>query len=205
MPLAHHSLNHGLVAFGFFHIESDMLLLERLFFFAPDFCAMLQWLAGQDYSQDLQTDLPGYVIEYIGDIGDLHGAIAGVALQGFVGALYRRWPFPIRPEDFSQRPAGLAERALVEAAITRFGRPLQIPVRATREMVLSLGEYRFSQAGLRALVDYVWRGGMPGWQGGQRPGYLLKTARVLKESASPWFAGLQWDPRQVGVPPGQGA
>jgi hypothetical protein len=34
MPLSFESRSHGPVAFGFFNIESDMLLLERTFFSA---------------------------------------------------------------------------------------------------------------------------------------------------------------------------
>jgi hypothetical protein len=34
MPLAFESLSHGTIAFGFFNIESDMLLLDRYFLFA---------------------------------------------------------------------------------------------------------------------------------------------------------------------------
>ena len=45
MPLSFHSLSHGTVAFGFFNIESDMLLLDRYFFFATDFCAHVSDLA----------------------------------------------------------------------------------------------------------------------------------------------------------------
>ena len=33
MPLTFDSLSHGKVAFGFFNIESDMLLLDHYFFF----------------------------------------------------------------------------------------------------------------------------------------------------------------------------
>ena len=45
MPLAFESLSHGTVAFGFFNIESDMLLLDRYFFFAGDFCDCVTALA----------------------------------------------------------------------------------------------------------------------------------------------------------------
>ena len=34
MPLAFESLSHGTIAFGFFNIESDMLILDRYFLFA---------------------------------------------------------------------------------------------------------------------------------------------------------------------------
>ncbi|MBC8441147.1 MAG: hypothetical protein H8D87_15855 [Deltaproteobacteria bacterium] len=37
MPLSFTSKSHGNIAFGFFNIESDMLLLEKYFFFADGF------------------------------------------------------------------------------------------------------------------------------------------------------------------------
>jgi hypothetical protein len=36
MPLAFESESHGTIAFGFFNIESDVLLLDRYFFFTTD-------------------------------------------------------------------------------------------------------------------------------------------------------------------------
>ena len=45
MPLAFQSKSHGSVAFGFFHIETDMLLLDRCFFFCTDFCRVLSEMA----------------------------------------------------------------------------------------------------------------------------------------------------------------
>jgi hypothetical protein len=33
MPLTFESISHGTIAFGFFNIDSDMLLLEKYFFF----------------------------------------------------------------------------------------------------------------------------------------------------------------------------
>ena len=38
MPLAFESLSHGTIAFGFFNIDSDMLLLDKYFLFGSDFC-----------------------------------------------------------------------------------------------------------------------------------------------------------------------
>lgn len=37
MPLAFESISHGTLPFGFFNIESDMLLLDHYFFFASDY------------------------------------------------------------------------------------------------------------------------------------------------------------------------
>ncbi len=48
MPLAFDSLSHGIVAFGFFNIESDMLILEQYFFFATEFCDYITRIAEQD-------------------------------------------------------------------------------------------------------------------------------------------------------------
>ena len=41
MPHAFESLSHGKIAFGFFNIETDMILLEHYFLFAEDFCRYL--------------------------------------------------------------------------------------------------------------------------------------------------------------------
>jgi hypothetical protein len=38
MPLAFESMSHGTIAFGFFSIDSDMLLLEQYFLFGSEFC-----------------------------------------------------------------------------------------------------------------------------------------------------------------------
>ena len=199
MPLPFASDSHGSVAFGFFHIESDMLLLERLFFFAGDLCALWQRLADWPADQDFQEDLPGLVIEDRQRLGDLHGAIAGRDLGGFLGALYGRWPFPESPRDFVQKTQGAASRQTVVDQIRRFAKTLAIPaVAKPGPGLFSLGDYVFSRQGLLALVDYVWRGGMPGWQGGRRPAYVLETARALEHGASPWFAGLDWDQARVG-------
>ena len=37
MPLVFESLSHGTIAFGFFNIDSDMLLLEQYFLFGSEF------------------------------------------------------------------------------------------------------------------------------------------------------------------------
>ena len=46
MPLSFESMSHGTIAFGFFNIESDMLLCDRYFFFADDFCVKIGQMAG---------------------------------------------------------------------------------------------------------------------------------------------------------------
>ncbi|MFH1034568.1 MAG: hypothetical protein V1806_08685 [Pseudomonadota bacterium] len=199
MPLAFNSQSHGSVAFGFFHIESDMLLLQRMFFFAEDLCGLWRRLAAWPADNDFGERLPGFEISDPARLGDLRGAIAGRDLGGFLGALYARWPFPRQASQFAQRPAGAASRQALRKAMAAFGQALDIPVLASAQQgFFSLGGIIFSRGELSALVDYVWRGGMPGWQEGRRPDYLLETARELAKSDSPWFKGLDWDHRRVG-------
>ncbi len=51
MPLEFQSLSHGPIAFGFFNIESDMLLLEHYFFFASEFCKYISDLSERKEAQ----------------------------------------------------------------------------------------------------------------------------------------------------------
>jgi len=108
MPLAFKSENHGEIAFGFFNIESDMLLLENYFFFADQFCRWICELAGRNDSAEKHSVVCDgiYYIEKFDDVGDLMGAIHGVRLTGFIGDLYRVFPFPSDPAAFKQNPAG---------------------------------------------------------------------------------------------------
>jgi hypothetical protein len=201
VPLAFSSPTHGTIAFGFFHIETPMLLLQNHFFWARDFMEVMRDLAATQAHKWFQAELPAFVIDRPQDLGDLHGAIAGRARHGFLGALYARWPFPARPEEFRQKPRGAAPRREVLELIRRFGRPQTLPVEARPEEGLCyLGEIAFDPPGLRALVDYVWRGGMPGWEDGQRPDWLWEAAEVIRHSDSPWLGGLRLDPAEVGVP-----
>jgi len=57
MPLASKSLNFGSIALGFFNIESDMLLLERYFFFASDFCETIDELADRCGTENVSLPL----------------------------------------------------------------------------------------------------------------------------------------------------
>ncbi len=104
MPLTFDSLSHGSISFGFFNIESDMLLCDRYFLFADDFCENLKDIAEWDEERSYQAQWPVQIIESAADIGDLMGAIHGVRFSGFLGDLYRRFPFPQNPADFKQNP-----------------------------------------------------------------------------------------------------
>lgn len=197
MPLAFNSASHGQVAFGFFHIETDLLLLDRLFFWAADFCGLMARLA-QGHGA-LSASLPGFTVSEPHNLGDLHGAIAGRDLHGFIGSLYGLSPFPPQRAAFRQNPTPALPAQVVANQMARFGQAIEIPVTADPSAGrLAIGEYRFDQAGAAALVDYVWRGGMPGWLDCRRPAYVLALALAIEQHPSPWFSGLSLDPARVG-------
>ncbi len=182
MPLAFESLSHGTIAFGFFNIESDMLLCDRYFFFADDFCRLLTEMAAAAGRRDYVTNWLVNVIDRPEDVGDLMGAIHGVRHTGFIGELYRRFPFPRRPEDFKQNPEGYRTHETVASLIDGYGQARKIHVLAPAAgETVDLGDYRFSRLQFQALVDYVWQGGYPRWKDQVRPLYVATMkARLLE-------------------------
>ncbi|MGD2272791.1 MAG: hypothetical protein PVI06_20510, partial [Desulfobacterales bacterium] len=92
MPLAFESLSHGTIAFGFFNIETDMLILEQYFLFADAFCNHLGKIPQQIENRFFKTVWPVYFIAERENIGDLMGAIHGVRFTGFIGKVYTCFP-----------------------------------------------------------------------------------------------------------------
>ncbi len=137
MPLAFESLSHGTIAFGFFNIESDMLLLDRYFLFAEDFCGYIKNMAKNAGDQPYHTRWAIQFIEAAEDIGDLMGAIHGVQFTGFIGELYRRFPFPRQDEDFKQNPKGFQSRSLVSGIIAKYAQPRKSQLRYRPRVVKS--------------------------------------------------------------------
>jgi hypothetical protein len=180
MPLPFESLSHGTVAFGFFNIVSDMLLLEHYFFFAEDFCT---WLADMAEKEEIsiETRWPVFDIPDRSDIGDLMGAIHGVHFSGFMGELYKKYPFPAHQEDFKQNPEGHDTRQIVEDIIARYSFRRSIPVvldGAKGEAVFA--EYRFERSRFQALLSYVWQGGYPRWREGLRPASVARMKETVE-------------------------
>ena len=173
MPLAHDSTSHGTVAFGFFNIETHMLLLQELFFFADDFCAAVMQLTGGA----AEAPLPSWRIDAPAARGDLHGAIAGQILTGFIGATYRACPFPAAPEAFKQNPDGELSREAVEEMIAPFGEASSVSVTHDGGQY-GVGPYRFDAPGFAALVAYVDRGGYPRWRDERRPPYVARMVEA---------------------------
>ncbi|MBN2126001.1 MAG: hypothetical protein JW821_17010 [Deltaproteobacteria bacterium] len=191
MPLGFPSLNHGVIAFGFFNIDTDLLLLEHYFLFAPQFCGYMERLARDASGGISEMSWEVNTIDDPADIGDLMGAIHGVRHLGFIGDVYRRFPFPVRQEEFKQRPEGDQNRAIIETLLESYAQRVEIPFRADPSgQRVEIGEYRFSRATFLELIHYIWLGGYPRWRDGVRPGYVLEMKKRLEESPNGLFEGL---------------
>ena len=165
MPLAFESLSHRTIAFGFFNIESDMLLLDRYFLFAEDFCSYLKNIAKNGGDQPYHACWTIQFIEAAEDIGDLMGAIHGIQFTGFIGELYRRFPFPRQDEDFKQSPEGFQTQSVVSGIITKYARPQKVSAAISPGgSEIEIGVYRFNRVQFQELIKYVWRGGYPRWK-----------------------------------------
>ena len=192
MPLAFQSISHGTIAFGFFNIDSDMLLLDRYFFFATEFCRHLIEIAEKNPQGSYETSWEVYNISDPEDIGDLMGAIHGIHYTGFIGEVYRMFPFPERPEDFKQRPEGASTRDKIEEIIKKFAGSFQITFVIGQETEeVSVGPYRFTRTGFQELIKYVWQGGYPRWKDEIRPDYVVAMKDKIGLSSCGIFSGLK--------------
>ncbi len=194
MPLAFESLSHGTIAFGFFNIESDMLLLDRYFMFAEDFCSYTEKIAKNGSNQPYHTCWPVQFIEDAEDIGDLMGAIHGFRLTGFIGELYRRYPYPRQQKDFRQNPEGFRTQSLVSEIIAKYAQACDISVAIPRGgEKIEIGVYRVSRVQLQELIKYVWRGGYPRWKDEIRPDYVLEMRDNILQNRAGVFKGFVFE------------
>jgi len=180
MPLAFESDSHGTIVFGFFNIESDMLMLDRYFFFAADFCATICDMAKPSNNSKSEFALPGYIIEDPEHIGDLHGAIEGTHFSGFIGESYKKYPFPQDPLNFKQQTTGFNTRTDFEKMILNFGpaRDL-ILIRNFKTNQITVDPYQFSQQHFSQLINYVIQGGYPRWLNDAAPDYVTKMQSII--------------------------
>jgi hypothetical protein len=193
MPLAFQSRSHGVIAFGFFNIECDMLLLDRLFFFADRFSSAVAEISGRRTGGGVEAEasIPGWRIRDQRSVGNVNLAIQGRDLSGFIGATYRTFPFPQDPGGFKQKPDGEKNRASFEEMIRDFGEPEALSLRwegEGRDEILSVAEYVFDLKNFADLVSYVDRGGYPRWKDERRPPYVKAMMKTLRESSSPLLA-----------------
>ncbi len=191
MPLAFHSLSHGEVAFGFFNIDTDMLLLDVHFFFADDFSAAVSGLASFEADGPARVNLDAYTLDR-GRVGNLMGAIHGIEFTGFIGDVYKRFPFPAEEEKFRQQPEGFKTRRVIEEMVKPYAGKRTIPIVSDdRRLTVNIGGYLFDGAGFQDLILYVWRGGYPRWRDGLRPAYVMEMMQTAEHSRNPLFQGLK--------------
>ena len=191
MPLAFESLSHGTIAFGFFNIESDMLLLDRYFLFAEEFCSYIKTIA---QNTGVTPDHTHWKIQFIDsqeDIGDLMGAIHGFRYSGFIGELYRRFPFPRQQEDFKQKPEGYQTQSVVQEIITKYAQSRNISIATSPESdEIQIGDYRFNRVQFQELIKYVWRGGYPRWKDETRPDCVTAMKEILLQNCKGIFKNI---------------
>ena len=191
MPLEFQSESHGRIAFGFFNIETDMLLLDHYFFFCTNFCKVMSEMASSPEAGNAGISCEGYHIADPADIGDLMGSISGNHYTGFIGALYRKFPFPKKQEDFKQNPEGYKTGAEVKTMVKEYGSPLDIKYTTDAQWSgISIGHYRFTKDNFQELIKYVWRGGYPRWKDEQRPSCVLDMKESISRSTTPSFSDL---------------
>jgi hypothetical protein len=194
MPLTFDSLSHGTIAFGFFNIESDMLLCDRYFLFADDFCRYVGDMAGSAGEPIYRASWTVQLIEAAEKIGDLMGAIHGVRFTGFMGELYRRFPFPRLPEEFKQNPEGAQTQPLVTEIISKYARNKEIQLVVDNEkMETAIGPYHFNRTQFQELLKYVWRGGYPRWKNDTQPAYVTEMKNKILLNSNGVFSDIDFD------------
>ncbi|MFU8768889.1 MAG: hypothetical protein ACNA7H_04070 [Desulfotignum sp.] len=188
MPLSFDSSSHGKVAFGFFNIESDMLLLDRLFFFCDDFCTWITTLAEQNSPAFLDCQV--FHIQKPQDVGDLMGAIHGIRFTGFIGRVYVQFPFPADPSGFKQNPEGSRTRQIMQDLISPWAEKQSVQVGIDASGRFSFGPYEFTRKACHELIRYVWEGGYPRWKDGIRPAGVTAMAGRINHSRHRFFSGI---------------
>ena len=187
--MAFTTLNRGVIPFGFFNVKSDMILLAEYFMFADALCVGIEELA----RGALEMGLPAWSITDRQRLGDFHGAMAGTELWGFFGAVYRRFPFPSRAEDFHQEPQGGRTQDDMRLLADEWAQPSELTVAADPSTaVIDLGGYRFDPDGFAALVLYLWQGGAPRWKGDVRPAAVEHMMQAVRTAGSWLFPGELW-------------
>jgi hypothetical protein len=191
MPLEFDSFSHGKIAFGFFNIETDMILLQHYFLFAQDFCNYISKIAEAPLRETYDSSWGIYLIESNADMGNLMGAIYGTDFRGFIGEVYKIFPFPEEREKFKQNPEGFKTRSLIEKLIQKYGKKTNIQFLIhLKDDKIGTGEYLFNGTSFQELIKYIWMGGFPRWRDGIRPDYVLKMKQMIEQSKSPIFEGL---------------
>ncbi len=199
MPLEFQTISHGPIAFGFFNIETDLLLLERHFLYASDFCRQISLMAKEALQAAHLYQWEADFIQRAEDMGDLMGAIHGIRYLGFIGEVYRRFPFPAEPAEFKQNPEGFENRAIIQDIIQKYAQRVSLSLTLDEESrTLEIGEYIFSREEFHEILDYVWLGGYPRWKDGIRPGYVMHMKVDVQKSKNWLFDGMNFTMEKAG-------
>jgi hypothetical protein len=191
MPLSFPTLQHGSIAFGFFNIESDMLLLQQYFFFADTFCNYISTCADHErWNPNEKFEI--YKIADPADVGDLMGAINGIRYTGFIGDTYRRFPFPDNPAHFKQNPRGFINRDIFGEMLSPYAEISEIPFTRLQNHCIRIGDYTFEQNTFHELLRYVEQGGYPRWQNEIKPDYVNFMKNKIDKSENDIFTGLKF-------------
>ncbi len=193
MPLEFDSISHGKIAFGFFNIETDMVLLNQYFLFAEDFCHSIAE-ASRKNEPRFEAPWKVYSFQNRRDIGNLMGAIQGVDHRGFIGEVYKLFPFPKLQEEFKQKPEGNHTRPLMERLVQKYAAKTDLYFRMDQKSErISIGEYLFDKPTFHELIKYIWRGGLPRWKDNLRPDYVILMGKVIAQSTNSLFYDLVLD------------
>ena len=178
MPISFSSISHGQIPIGFFNIETDMLLMDRYFFFSTDFCEwIIEWANAENLNCDEKMV---YAIQQREMIGNLSDAIYGYEFTGFIGEVYKLFPFPENRSGFKRKPYGTQNRKAAERAIQPFAVQLKIPIVFHQEsLTIDFGDYTFSADVFQEIIGYIEVGGMPGWLNGRQPDYVTEMMTQL--------------------------
>ena len=142
---------------------------------------------------EYRTEWPVYAVEDRAEIGDLMGAIHGIRYVGFIGEVYRHYPFPQKPEAFKQRAEGYLNQAVVRDMIAGYARQIKLPIVAGQPAdEVAIGEYVFSSKTFQEMIRYVWRGGYPGWQNDLRPDDVVAMKATIEIHRQGLFTNIQW-------------
>ena len=198
MPLSFESTSHGAVAFGFFNIDVDLLLLERSLFHAAGFTRAVETLAAAEPDRSVTLHIDGHRATDASHMGNTMGAIHGFDRGGLIGAIYDRFPFPIDPAAFRQHPDGAARRDAIAPLLERWTTPTRHRLAVAIEgRTVELAGIEFTWPWFQELVAYVWRGGYPRWLDERRPDHVVRMRRAVEGSGHPLFAGQEWELRRV--------
>jgi hypothetical protein len=157
-----------------------MLLLENYFFFAPEFCTGVIKFAKSSNAEKFYCNRKGYIVRDREIIGDLTGAIHGIRFTGFIGEVYKVFPFPEDLKNFKQSPDGYKNRKIIEKIIVKYASSVEIPFSVNSNgHIFQIAEFQFTNEQFTQLINYVLQGGYPRWKENKMPDYVKKMKDIL--------------------------